>query len=80
MILNTPFIADWEAIRLRRKKTKDKTNQLGNKNRKPHTYIIQRTVSMRHKKNTSEDLYVRPYTITYVYTNGNTTIIRGAVQ
>ena len=35
---------------------------------------------MRHKKNTSEDLYVRPYTITYVYTNGNTTIIRGAVQ
>ena len=40
MILNTPFVADWEAIRLHKQKAIDKNNQLENKNSKPHTYII----------------------------------------
>ena len=40
MILNTPFLADWEAIRLRKKKIIDKNNQIENKNRRPHIYRI----------------------------------------
>ena len=49
-IINTPFIADWEAIRLRKKKIIDKNNQLENKNRKPHTYIMRYKVLVRNKK------------------------------
>ena len=41
MILNTPFIADWEAIRPRKKKIIGKNKQLENKNRKLHIYIAQ---------------------------------------
>ena len=49
MILNTPFIADWEAIRLRNKKIIDKNNQLENKNRKTHAYRIREKVFVRNK-------------------------------
>ena len=40
IILNAPFIADWEAIWRRNKNLIDKNNQLENKTRKPHTYKI----------------------------------------
>ena len=50
MILNTPFIADWGDIRLRKQKIIDKNNQLENKKRKPHTYITQERVLVRNKK------------------------------
>ena len=50
MIINTPFIADWEAIRLCNEKRRNKNNQLENKNRKPHRTRIQEKVSVRNKK------------------------------
>ena len=40
MLLNTPFITDWEDIRLHKKIIIDRNNQLENKNRKPHIYIM----------------------------------------
>ena len=40
MILNTPFIVDWEVISLRKQKIIGKSNQIENKNRKPHIYRI----------------------------------------
>ena len=81
MILNTPFIADWEAIRLCEQIIIDKNKQLKNKTRKPHTYIIQEKLLVRNKNsNKYEEPYVGPYPITQVWTNGNVTIRRGAVQ
>ena len=81
MILNTPFIEDWEAIMLHKKKIIDKNNQLENKNRKSHTYIIQDKVLVRNKKeNKYEEPCVGPYPITQVWTNGNFTIRRDSVQ
>ena len=78
MILNTPFIADWEAIRLRNQKIIDKDNQLENKNRKPHIYIIRDKVLVRAKKsNKYEDPHVGPYPMTQVWTNVNATIRKG---
>ena len=79
MILNTHLITDWEAINLRNQKIIDKKNQLEDKNCKPHTYRIQEKVSVRIKKN-YKDPYIDPYPITQVWTNGNITIRRGAMQ
>ena len=50
MIINTPFIAYWEAIRIHKQNIIDKNNQLENKNRKPHTYIIREEVLVHLKK------------------------------
>ena len=81
MILNIPFIADWEAIRLHKKKIIYKNNQLENKNRKMHTYRIRENVLVRKKKsNKYEEPYVRPYPITQIWTNGKVTIRRGTVK
>ena len=81
MILNTPFIAHWEAIRLRKQKIIDKNNQLENKNRKPHTYIIRDKVLACNKKaNKYEEPCLGPYPITQVWKNVNVTIRRGALQ
>ena len=49
MILNTPFIADWGYIRLRKQKIIE-NNQLENKNCKPHRYRIRDKVLVRNKK------------------------------
>ena len=81
MILNTPFKADCEAIRVLKQKLMDKNNQLENKNSKLHTYIIRDKVLVRNKKaNKYEEPYVGPYPITQVWTNGNVTILWGTVQ
>ena len=59
----------------------DNDNQLENKNRKPHTYIIRDKVLVHKKKsNKYEKPYVDPYPITQVWTNGNVTIRHGIVQ
>ena len=81
MMLNTPFIADWEDITLRKQIIIDKNNQIKNKNCKPHTYIIRDKVLVRNKKvNKYEEPYVGPYPVIQVWTNGNVTILWGAVQ
>ena len=52
---------------LRKQKIIYKYNQLENKNRKPHTYIIRDKVLVSNKKsNKYEDLYIVPYLITQV--------------
>ena len=81
MVLNTPFIAEWGYIRLRKKNIIDKNNQLENNNHKPHTYRIQEKLLVHNKKaNKYEETYVGNYPITHVWTNGNITILCGAVQ
>ena len=70
MILNTPLIVDWEAIRKFRGKLIDKNNQIENKNSKPHRYRIRDKVLVRNKKsNKYKEPYVGPYPITQVWTN-----------
>ena len=49
MVLNTPFIADWEAIRLRKQKIIDKNNKMENSKRKEHVYLVQDQVLFRNK-------------------------------
>ena len=81
MIFDTPLIAEWGDIRLRKQKIVGNNNQLENKNRKPHTYRIRDKGLLRNKKgNKYEEPYVGPYPITQVWTNGNVTIRQGAVQ
>ena len=81
MILNTPFIADWEAIRKRKQELIDKNNKNENKKRTPHNYRVREKVLMRNKRaNKYETPYLGPYPITKVWTNGNVTIRRGPVQ
>ena len=80
MILNTPFIAEYEYIRLHRQKIIDKNNQI-EKKRKLHTYRIREKVLVHYKKsNIYEELYIGPYSINQVRTNGTFTIRRGVVQ
>ena len=50
MILNTPLLVDWEAIRLRKQNIIDKNNQIENKNCKPHIDRIWDKVVVRNKK------------------------------
>ena len=81
MILNTPFIADWGAISLRKQKKVDKNNKLENKNRKRHTYGIRYKVLVRNKKKNRYDYpHLGPYPITQVWKNGNSNIRQGVVQ
>ena len=81
MILNTPIIAGWEAIKLRRHKMIYKNNQIENKYLKPHIYRIGYKVLVRNKKvNKYEEPYIGPYPITQLWTNVNVTIRQGAVQ
>ena len=66
---------------IRKQNILDKNNQLGKKNRKPHTYKIWDKVLVHNKKsNKYEELYIGPYPITQVWTNGNSTIRQVAVQ
>ena len=75
MILNTPSIAYWEAIRLCKQIIIDNNNQLENKNRKTHAYIIQDKVLVCNKKsNKYEEPYVGPDLIAQLLNNGNVTV------
>ena len=79
-IFNTPLVAGWEAIMLRKLKIMDRNNQLEDKNRKPHTYITQDKVLVHNKKvNKHEEPCEGPYLISQLWTNGNVTICWGAV-
>ena len=81
MIINTPFISDWEGIRLRKQKITDKNSQIENKNCKPHIYRLREKVLVRNKKaNKCKEPYVVPYSITQVWDNGNVTMRWGALQ
>ena len=50
MILNAPFISDWEANELRNQKIIDRNNQIENKNHEPHIYRIRDKVLVLNKK------------------------------
>ena len=81
MVLNTPFIADWEAIRLRKQKIIDKNNKMENSKRKEHVYSVRDQVLFRNKRARKyERPYKGPYTITKVWENGTVTLRMGAVQ
>ena len=50
MILNTPFVTAWEAIRIRKQQLTDKYNQNENKNHKPQIYRVHEKGPVYHKK------------------------------
>ena len=50
MILNTPFITDWEDIRIRKQQIIDKNNQNENKNCKLHFYEVSEKLQLHDKK------------------------------
>ena len=81
MILNNPFISDWEAIRRPKKQLTEKNNQNKNKNCKPHIDKVCKKVLVCEKKaNKYEEPYKIHFPITKVCTHGTVTIRQGAVQ
>ena len=80
MIINNPFITDWEAIRRHKQQLTEKT-QSENKNRKPHIYrVCEKVLVCNKKSNKYEYPYKVSYPITNVRKNGTVTICRGAVK
>ena len=53
MALHTPFFADWEAIRRRKKQLIENNSQNVNKNSKMHIYKVRERVLVRDKKRTN---------------------------
>ena len=50
MVINTPFIADWEAIKQRKQKIINKNNKKENSKRKEHIYRVQDQVLFKNKR------------------------------
>ena len=81
MVINTPFIADWEAIRCRKQQIIDKNNKMENSKRKENVYQIRDQVLFKNKRARKyERPYKGPYTITKVWENGTVTLRMGEVQ
>ena len=81
MLLNVKFIADWEAIKLRKQKDSDKNNARENGLRIPHDYQIGDKVLI-----TNNDIARKlncptkgPFPIVQVYANGTVRVKNGAV-
>ena len=81
MLLDMKFVADWEAIRLRKQRDVDKNNSKENSLRVPHDYHIGDKVLI-----TDKDIHRKlncptkgPYSIVQVYANGTIRVQRGAV-
>ena len=81
MLLDMKFLADWEAIRLRKQKDVDKNNSKENSLRVPHDYQVGDKVLV-----TDKDIHRKlncptkgPYSIVQVYANGTIRVQRGAV-
>ena len=65
MIKKTPLIADWEAMRLQKKKIIDMNNQLKNQQSKQLTYtILDKVLVLNKKENKYEEPYIGPNLIT----------------
>ena len=81
MLLNAKFIADWEAIRLRKQKDSDKNNARENGLRIPHDYQIGDKVLITNNDIDRKLNYPTkgPFPIVQVYTNGTVRVKNGAV-
>ena len=81
MIYPIQYIAEWDLIRQRKQKLIDKNNQSENAKRVEYDYIVGQKVLLLktdiHRK--LDDPTQGPYTIHQVHTNGNVSILRGAV-
>ena len=81
MILPIKFRADWALIEQQKQQIINKSNEMENKKRIPHTYQIGNKVLLRkpgilRKMSTP---YSGPYEVQQVFQNGTITIIDGAV-
>jgi len=80
MILNTPYIADWTAIKARKQDLIRKNNLIKNSKRIPHQYRVGDKVMLEnHRANKYEQPYKGPYIIRQVNTNGTVRLTMGAV-
>ena len=82
MLLPIQFQADWAAIRERRQKVINQSNERENKKRIAHEYRVGDTVSKNRPGIQAKMKRKRdgPFTITHVYDNGTVRIQRGAVS
>ena len=85
MILNTPFVTGWEAIRIRKQQLTDKYNQneIENENKTTnHTFIeyVKKYYCATKKANKYKEPYKGSYPITKVWSNVNVTIIQMACK
>ena len=81
MLLNLKFVADWEAIKLRKQRDVDNNNSRENSLRIHHDYQVDDKVLI-----TSNDIHLKlncptkdPYPIVQVYSNGNVRVQNGPV-
>jgi len=80
MILNTPYVADWTAIKARKQELIRKNNKIENSKRIPHQYRVGDKVMLEnHCANKYEQPYRGPYLIQQVNTNGTVRLKMGAV-
>ena len=76
-MLNIPFIADLQSIRLRRQELVDKNLQLQNRKRIQHDYRINEQILLSIPDPTKlEPKFIGPFTITQVHSNGTVTFQR----
>ena len=75
MVLDIPFIADYNLIRDRRQQIVDRNLLLANRRRISHDYHIgDQVLKLVYKPNALEPRFEGPYTIDTVHTNGTITI------
>ena len=81
MLLNIKFLADWEAIRLRKQKQVDTNTARENRLRVDHDYAVGDKVLLTDKDvNRKLNCPTKgPYEIKQVYTNGTVRVSKGAV-
>ena len=81
MVINTPFIAEWEAIKQRKHQIIDKNNKMENSKRKEHVYRVWDQVLLKNKRARKyKHLFKGLYAITKIWENGAVTLCKGAVQ
>ena len=81
MLLDIPYVADWNVIGRRRQDQVESTNRRENKFRVPHDYAIGDKILIKKDGilRKAESKYEGPYTIIQVHCNGTVRIQRGSI-
>jgi hypothetical protein len=80
MLIEIPFIADWQKIGEHRQQLTDLNNAHGNKGRIDYDYRVGQKVLLRKEgilRNAESRWHKKPWLITSVHTNGTITVQRG---
>merc|ERR1712173_79562 len=82
MLYDIPYLADWNAIGQRRQSRVSRNNIDENKSRVNYDYTVGQKVLLRQDgiKRKAAAMYIGPYTITQVHTNGTIRIQRETIS